>query len=238
MDIKTIICPNCGASTSNFHNCEYCGSFLVRKVREGTDLTSYLALARQYQDSGIATILKNYVDTPYPLSFEIRAYNQTLLSFYEFGTDDGIGISILAEDLVNHKLLYNFKNSNVYNLFHVEELDGKDYSYDICFGYDYKGAAQLASQFLTEVCGELTETDAIRLVIWADWDKKTKHEAIYSISGQFISGSGDGANQFNSANKLLAELSEHQKSLDKFGWKEWLFAIGSGLSVLLLQMIF
>ena len=27
--VSTIVCPNCGASTTNRHNCEYCGSLLV-----------------------------------------------------------------------------------------------------------------------------------------------------------------------------------------------------------------
>ena len=30
--VQTVVCPNCGASTHNFHNCEYCGSLLVRFV--------------------------------------------------------------------------------------------------------------------------------------------------------------------------------------------------------------
>ena len=27
---KTIICPNCGAVSTNLENCEYCGSILVK----------------------------------------------------------------------------------------------------------------------------------------------------------------------------------------------------------------
>ena len=44
MDLKTFVCPNCGANTSNTENCEYCGSLLVRFVERGIDLshTSYL----------------------------------------------------------------------------------------------------------------------------------------------------------------------------------------------------
>lgn len=30
--ISTIVCPNCGANTTNRRNCEYCGSMLVRFV--------------------------------------------------------------------------------------------------------------------------------------------------------------------------------------------------------------
>ena len=32
--VTTIVCPNCGANTSNYHNCEYCGSLLVRYAAE------------------------------------------------------------------------------------------------------------------------------------------------------------------------------------------------------------
>lgn len=32
MELRTITCPNCGATTTNHHNCEYCGSLLVRLI--------------------------------------------------------------------------------------------------------------------------------------------------------------------------------------------------------------
>ena len=43
MDVKSYVCPNCGANTTNAQNCEYCGSLLVRFVEKGVDLshTSY-----------------------------------------------------------------------------------------------------------------------------------------------------------------------------------------------------
>ena len=39
MDLKTYVCPNCGANTTNAQNCEYCGSLLVRFVEKGVDLS-------------------------------------------------------------------------------------------------------------------------------------------------------------------------------------------------------
>ena len=44
MELKSYVCPNCGANTTNTQNCEYCGSLLVRFVEKGIDLshTSYL----------------------------------------------------------------------------------------------------------------------------------------------------------------------------------------------------
>lgn len=43
MELKSLVCPNCGANTTNAQNCEYCGSLLVRFVDKGIDLskTSY-----------------------------------------------------------------------------------------------------------------------------------------------------------------------------------------------------
>ena len=43
-ELKSYVCPNCGANTTNAQNCEYCGSLLVRFVEKGIDLshTSYL----------------------------------------------------------------------------------------------------------------------------------------------------------------------------------------------------
>lgn len=39
MELKTYVCPNCGANTTNAENCEYCGSLLVRFVERGIDLS-------------------------------------------------------------------------------------------------------------------------------------------------------------------------------------------------------
>ena len=35
MELKTYTCPNCGATTTNAENCEYCGSLLVRFEAKG-----------------------------------------------------------------------------------------------------------------------------------------------------------------------------------------------------------
>lgn len=51
MEAKVIKCPNCGASSTNHTNCEYCGSLLVRFVDKGIDLTttSYLTNDKVYE---------------------------------------------------------------------------------------------------------------------------------------------------------------------------------------------
>ena len=43
-EIKSFVCPNCGANTTNTTNCEYCGSLLVRFVEKGIDLSQTVYL--------------------------------------------------------------------------------------------------------------------------------------------------------------------------------------------------
>ena len=38
-EMKALVCPHCGANTTNTQNCEYCGSLLVRFVDKGLDLS-------------------------------------------------------------------------------------------------------------------------------------------------------------------------------------------------------
>ena len=59
MEANVIKCPNCGASSTNHTNCEYCGSLLVRFVDKGIDLstTSYLTNDKVYAYRCIETEL-------------------------------------------------------------------------------------------------------------------------------------------------------------------------------------
>lgn len=62
MEANVIKCPNCGASSKNHTNCEYCGSLLVRFVDKGIDLstTSYLTNSKVY--AGLIDALKQNLD--------------------------------------------------------------------------------------------------------------------------------------------------------------------------------
>ena len=59
MELKSLVCPHCGANTTNVQNCEYCGSLLVRFVDKGIDIsnTSYLSGTCEYP--GLLAELKN-----------------------------------------------------------------------------------------------------------------------------------------------------------------------------------
>ena len=62
MEANVIKCPNCGASSMNHTNCEYCGSLLVRFVDKGIDLssTSYLTNDKVYE--GLIDALQQNLD--------------------------------------------------------------------------------------------------------------------------------------------------------------------------------
>ena len=62
MEAHVIKCPNCGASSTNHTNCEYCGSLLVRFVDKGIDLstTSYLTNEKVYE--GLIDALRQNLD--------------------------------------------------------------------------------------------------------------------------------------------------------------------------------
>lgn len=62
MEANVIKCPNCGASSTNHTNCEYCGSLLVRFVDKGIDLstTSYLTNDKVYV--GLVDALKKNLE--------------------------------------------------------------------------------------------------------------------------------------------------------------------------------
>lgn len=50
-ELKVFKCPNCGANTTNQHNCEYCGSLLVRFAVQGLNVSdNYHNNTRLYPD--------------------------------------------------------------------------------------------------------------------------------------------------------------------------------------------
>ncbi len=58
MELKTIICPNCGANTTNFHNCEYCGSLLVRFASQEIAIEDDVFGDKAYSISGLDKTLE------------------------------------------------------------------------------------------------------------------------------------------------------------------------------------
>ena len=62
MEMNVIKCPNCGASSTNHTNCEYCGSLLVRFVDKGIDLTTTSYLTNDKVYAGLIEALQQNLD--------------------------------------------------------------------------------------------------------------------------------------------------------------------------------
>ena len=62
MEVNVIKCPNCGASSSNHTNCEYCGSLLVRFVDKGIDLSTTSYLTNDFVYEGVIDALKQNLE--------------------------------------------------------------------------------------------------------------------------------------------------------------------------------
>lgn len=59
MELKSLVCPHCGANTMNAQNCEYCGSLLVRFVDKGIDISSTSYQSGTCEYPGLLTELEN-----------------------------------------------------------------------------------------------------------------------------------------------------------------------------------
>lgn len=62
MEANVIKCPNCGASSTNHTNCEYCGSLLVRFVDKGIDLSTTSYLTNDKVFAGLIDALKQNLE--------------------------------------------------------------------------------------------------------------------------------------------------------------------------------
>lgn len=62
MEMNVIKCPNCGASSTNHTNCEYCGSLLVRFVDKGIDLSTTSYKTNDFVYEGIIDALKQNLE--------------------------------------------------------------------------------------------------------------------------------------------------------------------------------
>ena len=66
--VSTIVCPNCGANTTNRKNCEYCGSVLVRFVDQNVAIDQNVFGKNALSFSSVATALKKNLEMQNDLS--------------------------------------------------------------------------------------------------------------------------------------------------------------------------
>lgn len=75
MEVKTIVCPNCGANVTNLKNCEYCGSILVRYIDKGVAIDEKIYGKNVLVIPGLEEELKKNLSLQ-----EIRGENQLVIT--------------------------------------------------------------------------------------------------------------------------------------------------------------
>lgn len=186
---KVITCPNCGVSTTNVENCEHCGSFLVRFVDKGIDLskTSYINDSATFPR--LATELKrnlklqeehtdNYVTTD--LWYQNEAGYSEGVCINDNGSERGLCVVLGFQTYTNanddwqkqynrhvKRQLETFKKLDCFTLVTSRIFNDVDKSgherycreYTIDFGNDAEGAARLTSEILQKVYKWTLDTD-------------------------------------------------------------------------------
>lgn len=175
---STLVCPNCGASTTNGHNCDYCGSLLVRFAAQekdvdnatfGEDSTEIFGLKEElkknlsYQkikrdDEVVVTsiidsrgLITQVVETAH-CNFGAAGENP-FLGIY----DKGITLRVTFETRNENEEIAQserarlnwFKKQSFYFLFTQQNLPVGTYYY-IDFGEDIENAAKLISAMLMQ----------------------------------------------------------------------------------------
>lgn len=173
MEVKTLVCPNCGANTTNSENCEYCNSLLVRFVDKGIDISNTSYFSDDCAFPAIATNLKRNLElqAEYPHESVVTdiywsghgvSVLRSGLSLWmdhipiRLGSNDGGLIVVLGFYESEKTELEKLKALPSYPLFtsHLCKISGefvKEYAID--FGKDADGAAKLISEILSKVYG-------------------------------------------------------------------------------------
>lgn len=175
--VSTVVCPNCGANTTNLYNCEYCGSILVRYVAAGKEVDNQTFGKEVHIISGLVEALgknlslqkiKNEDDvvlteiiTPYQTVMQVidtPNCNIGILTANPFGEghEGEIALRIpfetMSEDngfAEGEKLRLSwFKQQDYYFMFTQQNYYG-GVIYYINFGKDSDNAAKLLSAILS-----------------------------------------------------------------------------------------
>ena len=260
-EVKTVVCPNCGASAHNLHNCEFCGSFLVQRAAEGKDLLNYVKHASAYKSVGLEKVLKKYteilqqhpnnflmasvkVNDQYPLQFLPRFTFALLRGETPEEGCYGLCLYLSCNQLSKHNALARFQNSTVYSAFSIlydhQGNFGTVFLAD--FGWDYLGATALALQLLEDVfCIPTQETtyeiyDSFTL----EEGDELVHSVTYNSHGEVIESRGAGKDEFASYDVAAPQASQaaEEEESNSVEWKKWLFWIAVGIGCSLLRLLF
>lgn len=160
--VQTIVCPNCGASATNHHNCEYCGSFLVQRAAEGNNVSRYVEYAEKYSNPGLSSAIKIYSDLlqqhPEESSLGFNVCKTINLKPNSEGNNANTGFELLIPSfmLAENGREAKLKNSPLIQAFKITRSEFTDDDgntsvgniYTLDFGYDYEGASKVVLQLL------------------------------------------------------------------------------------------
>lgn len=231
--VKTVVCPNCGASAHNLRNCEFCGSFLVQRAAEGKDLKDYVAKAASYPIDGLIKVIKQYSEI-------LQSESQLTEVWLDF-TDNTLphiapsrgrkengemvgeeGIEIVIEDSPDYNASLQeqvrlFKNSEAFPVFAKEIVPfttydrqgnvvggGEAASYTAEFGYDYEGAARVVYQLLESSHVNISEITP--RIYSSDNDY-----ILFNSRGEIIEREGDGDTLFHGVGEVEEKYLKNKK---------------------------
>ena len=243
MELQAITCPNCGANTSNHQNCEYCGSFLVRQVSRGVDVSGYVERIPSYHNEVLLTLLKKldnlikrFIESNIPENIDPGLFIQFgnawvgnnitgILINFDRGKDSYC-ISLATVELEGLGIAKEeFMNSEIGSFFTYSEedcLDDDEFDmsmFEIEFGHDIKGIADFTCQLLNTVFKK--KENQINYTISVNGDNQVS----YNAKGFVTKELGCGANEFADISALKSDGSTGKGKL----WLAILFFIACGI---------
>ena len=146
MKIQSIVCPNCGATTTKKDYCEFCGSFLVGKLVKGIDVSRYADVVRDIPiDNGIKRMLETFTN----IINDISEKHSKLLSLKIVDVRNNNKAILIVQSSKNkiqltypHERFGAFANCSMYPLFEKNKVS---------FGMDIDGTVKFITQFINEL---------------------------------------------------------------------------------------
>jgi len=170
-NLVSLICPNCGAATTNHKNCEYCNSLLVRFVDKEIEIDQSRYGKGAWTFPGLEDVLEilkikaKTIDEDVAFVFEIddNRYLATTGIYFKNNKFE-IELHFGQDDKQSHGA---FKKNELFPLFTHSKSSNLDFDeYKLEYGLDISGAAKIITQLLIEVHGVIPQTDVVEYQLW------------------------------------------------------------------------
>lgn len=167
--IKTVICPNCGANATNLQNCEYCGSILVQcsaaKARGvDVDIEQLKETLNACDSERIEIALRKICNLNYIESgFVHILYNNEVIAQLMYNREEGLMIYFVGDETSHNDRKRMKKVCEFVKKFGYED-DGEfvdSAQIEVYFGSDIHTASQVLYLIYDWAYGELTIDDVV-----------------------------------------------------------------------------